>query len=351
MKRLGALGAVLALAMFGGFVGCDTDDDEEEGRGGRGGIGGFGGLGGFGGIGGIGGEAGGLGGAGGAGGSGGAGGAGGTGGVGGTGGTGGIGGGDVVLEDIPLNGNNEFTSVATDATGKASAVLNGDTLTVVGDFQNLGSPLFPVSGSAAHVHSAMIDASGPIIFPLDVVSSNQRSGTFSGSKELSPDEKTQFGEGLFYVNVHSELYPNGEIRGHFADRQRAPADQLYQLELSGANEVPPVTTSATGVISVSLRGSGNRMELNCSFTGLSSDLELVSGSPAHVHRAPPGEAGPIQFNVQVVPNSDNRSGTCMVVRDLNAVQLEAYDAGELYFNIHTEDHPTGELRVQLVPPG
>lgn len=349
MKRLGALGAALALAWFGGTIGCGTEDNE-EGRAGSGGIAGHGGVGGIGGTGGIGGQGGtgGTGGIGGEGGSGGTGGTGGAGGRGGSGGIGGIGGGEMTSE-TELNGNGEVPSVATSATGHAVAVLNGNTLTVMGDFQGLESPLHKVEGSAAHVHSANIDGVGPIVFDLDVTSSDQRNGTFEGSKELSEAEKAEFGNGAFYVNVHTENYPTGEIRGQFAGRQQAPADQLYQVILSGTNEVPPVTTSATGVASVSLRG--NRLGINCSFKGLSSDLHSVSGSPAHVHQGEMGMTGPISFNVEVKPNPDNRSGSCSVIKDLNAGLMEAYEDGRLFINIHTVDNPSGEIRAQLVPPG
>lgn len=350
MKRLGALGATLALALSVGVLACGTDNEPDEGRAGSGGVGGIGGIGGFGGVGGVGG----VGGSGGTAGQGGSGGIGGTGGTAGSGGIGGIGGGEMRVE-TELTGNGEAPSVATSATGHALAVLDGNTLMVMGEFEGLESPLFVVSGSSAHVHAANIDANGPIIFNLDVTSSDQRSGTFTGSKELTEAEKTEFGRGAFYVNVHSELYPNGEIRGQFASRQQAPADQLYQVTLSGTSEVPPVTTSATGVASISLRG--NRLGINCSFKGLSSDLKPVKGSDTvessvHVFRGAPGSAGTPAFRVDVVPNSGDRSGTCSVTKDLtNPELMEAYEAGELFLNILTDSHPNGELRAQLVPPG
>lgn len=348
MKRLVALGAVLALALGAGAMGCDTDDDNDnEGRAGRGGVGGTAGRGGAGGTGGIGGE-GGTAGEGGTGGVGGQGGQGGTAGAGGAGGgIGGIGGGEMVI-DAPLNGSNEVQSVATGATGQATAVLNDSLLEVVGTFTGLESPLFSVEGSPGHVHTGLLDGVGPIVFDLDVNSTDQRSGSFSGSKELSEEELTQFKSGEFYVNIHSELYPTGEIRGQFASQQRPPADELFALTLSGANEDPPVTTDASGVVSVSLRG--NRMGLNGSFRDLSSDLHVVSGSSAHVHQAPIGEAGPIVFNVTVTANPDNRSGSFTAVMNLNPTLEKAFKDGDLYLNIHSVDHPTGEIRVQLIPP-
>jgi hypothetical protein len=34
---------------------------------------------------------------------------------------------------------------------------------------------------------------------------------------------------------------------------------------------------------------------------------------------------------------------------LTPVQLQAYKAGNLYVNVHTEEHPGGEIRTQLKP--
>src|SRR3712207_5368415 len=77
--------------------------------------------------------------------------------------------------------------------------------------------------------------------------------------------------------------------------------------LTGAQEVPAVTTSATGTVTAELDDA--TLTVSGSFSGLSSDLTPVAGSPGHVHRAPRGENGPIAFNLNVTANADNRSGT------------------------------------------
>lgn len=110
--------------------------------------------------------------------------------------------------------------------------------------------------------------------------------------------------------------------------------------------MPAVTTAATGSVTAEL--DGDTLQVDGEFSGLSSDLAPVSGSAAHVHKAPKGENGPILFNL-VVESSDNRSGTFTGSATLSEADQDAFRDGELYVNIHTVDHPGGEIRAQLEP--
>jgi hypothetical protein len=114
-----------------------------------------------------------------------------------------------------LAGDNEVPPVTTAASGTASAELDGSTLTVGGSFIGLSSDLQPAAGAPAHIHQGRRDENGPIVGNLDVDSGDQRSGTLSGSLELTAAQQQAFRDGLLYVNVHTANYPGGEIRGQF----------------------------------------------------------------------------------------------------------------------------------------
>jgi hypothetical protein len=123
---------------------------------------------------------------------------------------------DKYVATTQLTGANEAPSpVTTNATGTATAMLDGDTLTVTGSFNGLGSDLHVVSGSSAHVHKGAQGTAGAIVFNLTTTSTDQRNGTFTGTKELSGDEQEDFKNGLYYVNVHTATNQSGEIRGQF----------------------------------------------------------------------------------------------------------------------------------------
>lgn len=120
----------------------------------------------------------------------------------------------------------------------------------------------------------------------------------------------------------------------------------FDVALSGDEEVPPVDTDATGDVTVTVED--NRLRVTGAFSDLSSPLTDVSGTPAHIHEAPPGENGPIVFPIEVTPGDDDRSGTFDDTFTLTDEQLNTFEAGNYYLNVHSEDHPGGELRVQLV---
>lgn len=125
-----------------------------------------------------------------------------------------------------LNGYLEVPSIATDARGSFRAELKGDTLNyrlTIRDFSE--DPLF------AHIHFARPDVNGGVIAFLcggDDKPVCPRNGTVAGSiravNVIGPGRGItagEFGElikamrnGATYVNVHSNTYQPGEIRGN-----------------------------------------------------------------------------------------------------------------------------------------
>lgn len=119
-----------------------------------------------------------------------------------------------------------------------------------------------------------------------------------------------------------------------------------EADFSGLNEVPPVNTSASGDVEAIL--DGDIITIEGSFEDLESDLFEVSGSAAHIHSAPAGENGPIIFNLNVT-SEDNRSGIFIGTEMLTDSQIDDFNNGMFYVNIHTVNNTGGEIRVQFVP--
>ena len=111
-----------------------------------------------------------------------------------------------------------------------------------------------------------------------------------------------------------------------------------KVVLSGAQEIPPVTTSAsgTGTIGVapdkSVRGS-------VIVTG-------VTVTAAHIHEGEAGKNGPI-----VVPLTQTADNIWTVPEGakLTDAQYESYKAGKLYYNVHSAAYKGGEIRGQIKP--
>jgi CHRD domain len=108
-----------------------------------------------------------------------------------------------------------------------------------------------------------------------------------------------------------------------------------KIMLSGANEVPPVTTSASGEGTISIADDG-MVSGNVTTKG-------VQGTAAHIHIGAAGKNGPV-----IVPfTKEGDTYKAPAGATLNADQLKAFKSGELYFNVHSAANPGGELRGQL----
>ena len=74
-----------------------------------------------------------------------------------------------------------------------------------------------------------------------------------------------------------------------------------------------------------------------------SQQKVVQGTAAHIHVGAPGKNGPV-----AVPfTKDGDTYKAPAGAKLNADQMKAFKAGELYFNVHSAANPDGEIRGQL----
>src|SRR5262249_51886217 len=106
-----------------------------------------------------------------------------------------------------------------------------------------------------------------------------------------------------------------------------------KVTLSGNQEVPAVTTSATGNGSITV-GDDKSVSGSVTTTG-------IAGTAAHIHEAPAGKAGPV-----IVPLAKSGDNTWSVPAGskLSDAQYKAYQSGDLYVNVHSAAHKDGEIR-------
>ena len=138
---------------------------------------------------------------------------------------------------------------------------------------------------------------------------------------------------------------------------------VFAVQLSAANEVPPVTGTESGgrgtvtiTFNVPRDGAGNP-----SGSGTATFAMQVSGFPAgtpavgaHIHPGAAGVNGGVIVSTGLSPTAPIvlADGTAIVTiqnialsRDL-AAQIMANPAG-FYFNVHTQTNPGGAIRGQL----
>ena len=123
------------------------------------------------------------------------------------------------------------------------------------------------------------------------------------------------------------------------DGSTAPVQTTNTLasSMSGDQELPPTITGATGNGTLSLESPS--LILSGSFS-----LNGMTATAGHVHLGNTGSNGPV-----IVPMTTTNGTTFSVPANvvLTPAQATAFAEGGLYFNAHTPDNPTGEVRGQI----
>lgn len=111
-----------------------------------------------------------------------------------------------------------------------------------------------------------------------------------------------------------------------------------KVTLSGAQEVPAVTTSASGSGTITINAD-RTVSGSVKTTG-------VAATMAHIHNGAAGKNGPV-----IIPLTKSGNDTWSVAAGakLTDEQYKAFEAGDLYVNVHSAEHKGGEIRGQLKP--
>ena len=146
------------------------------------------------------------------------------------------------------------------------------------------------------------------------------------------------------------------------DDDPASAATSFTASLSGAEEVPAVTTTATGTATLTVSGQQITYEVNVT--------DLQNAVVAHIHIAPAGQNGPVRLNLCGTgdPQPPCTSGTGVLATGTNGTTvgnpaisfdslLSAMRTGGAYVNVHTNAegctpgdpgcNPGGEIRGQV----
>lgn len=117
------------------------------------------------------------------------------------------------------------------------------------------------------------------------------------------------------------------------------AEINFKADLSGASEVPPVTTGGRGTATAALDANTKTLNWTVTYSGLSGPA-----TAGHIHG--PAAAG---ANAGVlVPFSGNLASPIKGSATLTDAQISDLEAGRTYINIHTADNKGGEIRGQLM---
>ena len=239
------------------------------------------------------------------------------------------------------SGANEVPANGSPATGTIVGVYNDVTNTI---FYSITFSGLTANTTAAHFHAPALPGVNAGVtlahvgFPAGVTS-----GTYSKMDVFTDAQEANLFAGRMYSNIHTTVLPGGEIRAQIILGAASSLICSFNRTYSGANEVPPNTSPATGTIRGVYNSVTNTIFYIINFSGLTANT-----TAAHFHApATPLVNAPVTLGHAGFP-AGVTSGTYTKSDVFTNAQEANLFAGLMYSNIHTTLLPGGELRTQII---
>lgn len=226
----------------------------------------------------------------------------------------------------PVNGVQQVPppSPPTPGFGFSHTMVNGtlDSLTT-NIFIN---GIFPTS---VKIHIGNPGQIGPVLTEISGVGAP---GYYSKTYPITEAQLTDFAQNRLYINVTTNNFPNGELRGVMKNTLR----KAYAYDLCGLQVVPPTNSDALGIAVSSVD------QANC-YLNYKLIADGLSGPPTDGYFAI-GGFGLSGVPFHSVPNSEP------IMADSYEIMTalgDSIEMGRSYLQIGTAGYPDGEIRGQL----
>jgi uncharacterized protein YunC (DUF1805 family) len=273
--------------------------------------------------------------------------------------------------NVALSGGEEVPAITSSVTGTATIekLSDGKIEYAVTLANPDGVALLGAAG--AHLHCGMSGENGPAVAflaqPVDgglLTSPVELSGILDDSS-IADDTcgatiamlYASIRAGSVYINVHSTENPSGEVRGQIP--QATPDDDVILVSLSGGNEVPAVTSTVTGTMTLQQFSDG-AIEYSANLAN-PDGVALLASAGAHIHCAVSGENGPAVLllaqpveggRMETEVDFDGYLDATSIIDDTCGATMDLIYAsiieGRTYVNIHSTENPSGEVRGQTL---
>ena len=120
---------------------------------------------------------------------------------------------EVVSLSAALSGANEVPPIQSSGTGTATVTFDTQSREMRWEVlvQGLSAPL-----TAAHFHGpGSSTQNSPVVVPIAKAGDQS---PFKGNATLTPEQAADLLAGRWYVNIHTQAHPPGEIRGQVTKR-------------------------------------------------------------------------------------------------------------------------------------
>jgi len=240
--------------------------------------------------------------------------------------------------NLLIEGSQEVPPTGSTGSGTLNATYDESTNQIIFSVNFSG---LSTGTTAAHFHGPALPGviAPPVItwtgFPTGVTS-----GSYSNTFTITDTQEADLLAGLWYANIHTTMFPGGEIRSQLFETN--PIHSYTNLLIEGSQEVPPTGSPGSGTLNAIYDESTNQISFNVDFSGLSTNTIA-----AHFHGpALPGVIAPPVITWTGFPLGVT-SGSYSNTFTLTDTQEEELLDGLWYGNIHTTMFPGGEIRGQL----
>src|SRR5437899_3365480 len=238
-----------------------------------------------------------------------------------------------VIRSASLDGTQAGTGAT--GTGRGAVVVNPTTMAITGGITFTG-----LTGNAtgAHIHRANGNVAYGLQLAPDSVSGVNATGVLLNNITLSAADYAELLAGTLYFNVHTAMFPLGEIRGQINIQGGVVAGTT---PLDNLQEVPASTSPATGHGTVVAdAATGAVLIAYIAHT-------VANANAAHIHTSPsgPGSTGVVILGFPNLQTNVDGAGTNLAYPPvtsppaaptaLSSTNMANFLANYLYFNVHS----------------
>lgn len=174
----------------------------------------------------------------------------------------------------------------------------------------------------------------PIVLPLDLNNSVDLS-------TLSQEERAKLVASWHGDNADRDGHWNDDSDDEDSnDEESDDSSNEFDIDLSGDEEVPAVDSDGEGSANVRLHKDHSLVCVDVEVSGIT-----LPATDTHIHKAVKGQAGPVALALPL-PNEDGDAYGCVKADSAAITDMMAHPEN-YYVNVHSTEHPDGELRGQL----
>jgi hypothetical protein len=235
-----------------------------------------------------------------------------------------------------LNGAQEIPASSSSATGFGRIRLNDDENRVTVSLY-FGSPVALIGTvTAGHIHSAGdANLNFPIIFDLNPPVGFTTGSVVNTEFKVTPAQVADLKAGLWFFNIHTNRFPDGEIRGQIT------VDSPFIANIDNNQVIPPTdAVGAKGRAIVSLNEATKQVLVTMNWSGLSGNPKTAQLFSGRV-----GTNGSPLCSLE--PPALTEGSLVDYLCDLSSEQVKELKQVQLYLIIQTGANPNGEIRGQI----